>query len=331
MAGVILYLAMLMVFGNLENLSETFSSQEALFLVLLAYVNHEWAILMLAGNRSREAVVSGTIPEKLVYFIIAVLVTALVTSGIILAYFMLILGYRHFLTELVTINILMIVFQVLVQLYYAGMGNIQRTLELSMEQEELQTRQLELELDSFRTEMNPDLLMECLEKLLTLMRVDIQESERYIQALSNQYRYLLDNRQKDFVGLEEEVLAARDLVYLLNGGSEPRLILAQEGEGIQADLVPGTLASILCNVENSMILSCLDPMEVRLVMNHEGDLVVRHAHKPRIFGGTLVRMERLNRSYEHYTGRKLERRENGSWLEWIVPRIPEIITEDETP
>jgi len=64
-AGVVLYLAMLMVFGNLENLSETFFSQEALFLVVLTYINHEWAMYLMGKTKSRDVLQSSALLPKI--------------------------------------------------------------------------------------------------------------------------------------------------------------------------------------------------------------------------------------------------------------------------
>ena len=109
-AGLILYLAMLMVFGSLDQLSESFLSQEALFIITLTH------------------------------------------------------------------------------LYYMGIIQIGHLHAISMEQEKNHKEQLELELETFENEMNPDLLMDCLETLISLIHSDIQDAEKYIRNLSDHYR-----------------------------------------------------------------------------------------------------------------------------------------------
>ena len=300
-ACLVLYLAMLMVFGNLENLSDTFFSQEALFLVILTYLNHEWSVFLLGRKRSQDALKSTGPLHRIIFLLILVSGTVILSTGIILAYFILVLGYYHFATELVTINILMLMFQFLVHLYYFSMLNIRRYHELLMEKEEIQGQQLELELESFKSEMNPGLLMECLENLLSLMHKDIQESDRYIRALSDQYRYMLDSRQKEFIDVEDEMKAARELA-----------------------LIPGTFLSIIYNAENTMILSPHLPLVLRLCRDEKGDILIQYEHRPRLVPAPAVIMDRMNRSYMHYTGRGISHTEEGSSTEWIIPRLPEI-------
>jgi hypothetical protein len=324
-SGLVLYLVLLMVFGNLEDLTGSFLSQEALFLALLTYAAHEWSIFLLGRKQSNEALNSTLLLPKILYFLLMILTTLGITTGIILLYFIYILKYFHFLTELITINILLVLFQAMVHMYYLSMLNIRRSHKLSMENEEMQGQQLEIELESFRTEMNPDLLMECLEGLLTLMRRDTSESENYIQALSNQYRYLLDNRNKEFVDLGKEIKATRELVYLLNGGGSVKLILKDEIANEKSAIIPGTLHNILYQVENSMILSPMNPMEVLIKQDAGGSIRISHENQPRLVATEVVRMDKLNRSYEHYAGRKIKLEKEGSLLVWEVPTIPEIM------
>lgn len=296
-SGLILYLATLMVFGNLENLSGTFFSQEALFLVILTYINHEWAIFLLDRNRSQEALDSSSPMRMVLYLGILLLTSTLINSAIILSYFIFILSYYHFATELITITILLALFQLLVHLYYISILNIRRYHDLLMEQEEVQGRQLELELESFKSEMNPDLLMECLENLLTLVQRDIQESDRYIQSLSNQYRYLLDNRKKEFVELDEELKAADELVYLLNNGGETKITMKHNSLNGKMAVIPGSLHHIIYQVENSQILNSLNPLTLELFLDDEGNLCIRHLNQPKLVAGHIIKMDKLNQSY----------------------------------
>jgi sensor histidine kinase YesM len=314
---------MLMVFGNLGDLSGSFFSQEALFLIVLTYISHEWAIFLIGRKRSRTAL--GSAFPRILYFLILSISTMGINTGIILIYFIYVLGYPHYTTELVTMNSLLLLFQVLVHVYYLSMLNIRRYHTLSMEREEIQSRQLQTELESFKSEMNPDLLMECLESLLMLIRKDSSESEQYIQSLSNQYRYMLDSRKKEFIRLDRELKAAGEFIYLLNGGSSKRISLEVSIPSSDASIIPGTLHTILYSIENSMILNPLVPLVLDLEVRGDGSIRIRHDYRPKLAGESGTRMEKLNQSYVHYTGKEINRSLDASSMEWIVPGLPEII------
>jgi LytS/YehU family sensor histidine kinase len=212
----------------------------------------------------------------------------------------------------------------MMQLYYFSMINIRRYNALLLEKEEMQAKHLELELESFKAEMKPDLLMECLENLLSIMRKDTRKAEQYIQGLSNQYRYLLDNRQKEFISLEPEMEALDELLGLLNGGAEERIAVERADLEPGLNIIPGTLQNLVFNIENTMILSSLEPMKLSLRHDGDGNLLICHPNRPRLVPGHTVSLEKLNRSYAYYTGRQLEKTESAGEICWIVPALPEV-------
>ena len=133
-----------------------------------------------------------------------------------------------------------------------------------MEQEEIQKEQLELELETFETEMNPGLLMDWLETLINLVHIDIQDAEKYIQNLSDHYRYLLENRQREFVEMDLEMKSIEALVYLLGRTGEKNLSLeygkGQDFRGVK--IIPGTLNFIVVYIVNNVIISSLSPYKI---------------------------------------------------------------------
>jgi len=279
----------------------------------------------MGKTKSRDVLQSSALLPKIPYYLVLLSTTVLISSGILMVYFILILKYYHFVTEVVTINVLMVLFQLLVHLYYVSVLNINRYHELSMEKEEMQIRQLELELESFKTEMNPGLLMECLESLLTLIKKDVQESENYIHTLSNQYRFMLDSRKKEFINLNEELQSVRELVYLLSSGGKPRIELEFESKDDSVQVIPGTLHNIIYNVENTMILSTIDPLIIKISLDDQNNICLKHPNQPKLVPGSTVNMDKVKQSYLHYTDRGIDNRVKGKWLEWLIPSLPEII------
>ena len=101
-SGMILYLAMLTIFDSLDQLSDSFFSQEAAFIVILTYLNHELTLLLV--RRWKGSLV--------LHFSIILVSSILVNSALTSAYFIYLLGYMNFRTELLTINILFLLFHI---------------------------------------------------------------------------------------------------------------------------------------------------------------------------------------------------------------------------
>ena len=70
------------------------------------------------------------------------------------------------------------------------------------------------QLEIFNNEINPDLLFQSLETLIPLVHHDPGTAENFVDRLATVYRYILDNRKKELVSVEEEIQASKNLIYL---------------------------------------------------------------------------------------------------------------------
>ncbi len=315
-AGMILYLAMLTIFDSLDQIGQSFFSQEALFIVILTYLNHETGVSLL---RLR-------IKNRILYFILVLAGAVLLNTVLTMVYFIYILGYMHFRTELLTINVLFLSFHAMLNLYYLSIEHMSRVGDLAVQREQDQARQLELELESFQNEMNPGLLMTCLETLINLIHGDAGESEKYISSLSGQYRYILDQRHREITDIQREIEAAGNLVYLLGHGIKPGMVMESliKDEEIQR-IIPGSLLYIVNWIYNNMIIDPLRPVNIRFSLDERGDVLVSHSYQPRLkLQEPGTGMEKLHMSYMHYTGRDIEKKVFEDFMEWIIPGLPEV-------
>jgi len=316
-SGMILYLTMLTIFDSLDQLTDSFFSQEAAFIVILTYLNHELTVLLVRKWKG----------SLVLHFSIILVSSILVNSALTSAYFIYLLGYMNFRTELLTINILFLLFHIMVNLYYLSIVQISKVRDISLQKEEDLARQIELELESFQNEMNPGLLLTCLETLINLVHLDTKESEKYIHTLSNHYRYILDNRHMEITDLSSEIDAAGELVYLLAYNIKQSMILKtsiDNGTGLQ--IIPGSLLTIVNWIFNNMIASPLRPIQVNITIDSEQNVLVSHLMRQKLQTKSepVVGLEKLNNSYRHYSGSEIESREDGQEIIWSIPRIPEI-------
>jgi hypothetical protein len=314
-SGMILYLAMLTLFDSLGQLGDIFLSQEALFMVVLTYLNNELALYLTKRK----------IKNLVLYFTFLIALAVLVNSALTAAYFVFILGYSYFSTELVTINILFILYHAMVNLYYLSILHISNVRDISIQKEEDLGMKLELEMESFKKEMNPELIMTCLETLINLIHVNIEESEKYIQTLSNHYRYILDRRHFEITDLDHETEAAGELAYLLGYNVRESIIFESSiKKGSRLQIIPGTLLFMVNWVFEHMIASPLRPVHIRISIDGDQNVILTHEIQPKIqgFPGQMMTLENLNRSYRHYTGSEITSREGKKEMQWCIPRIP---------
>jgi LytS/YehU family sensor histidine kinase len=100
-------------------------------------------------------------------------------------------------------------------LYYSN-DYLQRENTLKLTAEKQQREVLEMEMAEFKNDINPDLLYESLENVISLMAKKNDQAEEYIDYLASAYRYVLTNRQRELISLRSEIEAARNIIRLLN-------------------------------------------------------------------------------------------------------------------
>ena len=113
----------------------------------------------------------------------------------------------------------------------------------------------------------------------------------------------------------------------MNGAAAGRIILEPEQAGEDQSLIPGTLHGILNAIRNSMILNSSDPLSVSICRDENRNLCLRHPNRARLMPGPGIRMDRLEKSYLHYTGSGITRSEDDTRVVWKIPRLPQILKE----
>ncbi len=92
------------------------------------------------------------------------------------------------------------------------------------EQEKEQLRQINLmtQYDSLKQQVNPHFLFNSLNTLTSLIAIDSRKAEKFVEEMSQVYRYLLQSNQEELVDLEDELKFIRSYFHLLKtrfGGS----------------------------------------------------------------------------------------------------------------
>jgi LytS/YehU family sensor histidine kinase len=93
-------------------------------------------------------------------------------------------------------------------LYYSNYTG--RTVERRIIATNLQTQ-----FDSLKGQVNPHFLFNSLNSLSSLISIDPQKAEQFVEELSSVYRYLLKSNERELNTLKEEISFINSYVYLL--------------------------------------------------------------------------------------------------------------------
>jgi len=163
-------------------------------------------------------------------------------------------------------------------LLLANSRAMRRVRRLRVDAERLEKERVMATLAALKNQVNPHFLFNSLSSLSALVRIQPEQAERYIQQLSDAYRYILDQREQDLVLLRAELSFLDAYLYLLDIRFRGKLKVAIEIDPSQRDklrIAPLTLQLLLENAVKHNRMSEKDPLIVRIEAE-EDQLVVRN-------------------------------------------------------
>lgn len=303
-AGLLVYLLILLINNSVSGLDTIFVNQELYVTIGLSYFAFSsMRLVILAFDRFGKSLI---IRRRIWLQTGATLTVAmLVVSVAISLYYTKVIGFSIGRSEL---NIFLVIFAVVGLLYnllyFSNFYLLQENKTRIDEERKLQEK-VEADFVSFRSEINPDLLYESLENLILTIHHNTDEAEEQIDYLAGIYRYSLVNRQKELIGLDEELRAAKNLINLVNFRYHRQLNLIEDIADPQAIfLIPGSLLITIDAVIRNTLISNQSHLVIRLYVEEEDDyLVLQHILNDRLqlHHESLQAFTRLQRSYSFFS------------------------------
>jgi LytS/YehU family sensor histidine kinase len=176
--------------------------------------------------------------------------------------------------------------------------------------------------ESLRNQVNPHFLFNSLNALTNLVYQDQDKAADFIKQLSEVYRYLLETRDREIVGLSEERKFLKSYLFLqqIRFGEKLSITVALDDE--ECMVAPLALQMLLENAIKHNEISEEHPLHIRLFI--DGNFIVVEnnlQHKPVISETSPgVGLDNICKRYEFLTDEKVQVVQNGTF----AVRLPKI-------
>jgi two-component system, LytTR family, sensor kinase len=139
-----------------------------------------------------------------------------------------------------------------------------------VEAEQLKKQNIEARFDALRNQINPHFLFNSLNVLSSLVYRDPDTSARFIEQLSNVYRYLLYNQDQKLIPLREELEFMNSYYYLLKMRFQENLNIAYEIPDSKKSyyIAPATLQLLIENAIKHNIVSKKNPLDIKIYIEN---------------------------------------------------------------
>ncbi len=187
--------------------------------------------------------------------------------------------------------------------------------------------------ESLKNQIDPHFLFNSLNVLNSLIDENPENAQRFTTSLSKIYRYVLEQKDKELVSLEEELAFAKTYIHLLQMRFESSVFveLPETLSNPEAKVVPLSLQLLLENTIKHNVVSEAKPLRIRIYeeANYlviENDLQRKEVMKTR----KGVGLQNIINRYGIITNRKVEILDNETIFKVRIPVLTKQFTVMET-
>jgi hypothetical protein len=210
-----------------------------------------------------------------------------------------------------------------ISLFMHGRSFLLNWRQAAMEAKNYQTESIAAKYESLKNQVNPHFLFNSLNALTNLVYDDPDKAARFINQLSEVYRYVLDTKDQEVVPLERELEFLNAYLYLqqIRFGDKLSVSIGRTSAGIY--VAPLALQMLIENAIKHNVVSEEDPLNITIAVDNQY-IIVKNNLQPRI--GFIepsagVGLENICRRYEFLTKDQLRIVKSENYFEVSVPLL----------
>ena len=162
--------------------------------------------------------------------------------------------------------------------------------------------------DALKNQLDPHFLFNSLNVLTSLIEEDSAQAQKFTTSLSKVYRYVLEQKNKDLVTVNEELQFAKTYVRLLKMRFEDSIVfdIPEESGNPEARIVPLSLQLLLENAVKHNIVMAGKPLHIK-VFEQDGYLVISNnlQEKSVVKKSSGVGLRNIQQRYQILTDREV--------------------------
>ena len=195
------------------------------------------------------------------------------------------------------------------------------------ELERFKKENAEFRFESLRAQVNPHFLFNSLNTLSSLIFLDQQKAESFVRELSDVYRYILENKDRELVTIKKELEILKSYVYLILLRFDQNLSVSVDVKNDNDNMLipPLTLQMLVENATKHNIVSKKKPLNIKIFTADDYIVVSNNLQKKEITDySSKLGLENIKSRYGFMTDKKVEIIENSDEFLVKVPLIKSI-------
>lgn len=191
--------------------------------------------------------------------------------------------------------------------------------------EALAKENIRSQFEALKSQLDPHFLFNSLNTLAALIEDENDPAQKYLEQLSDVYRYVLVSQQKETVPLHEELAFVASYVYLNKTRFRDNLIVKNElpEDALLRPVPPLSLQILVENAIKHNVVSRDKPLTLRLSMDTHGYITVENnvQKKNVLEKSTKIGLQNMINRYALLTSERVEVRHTADFFSVRIPPL----------
>lgn len=178
--------------------------------------------------------------------------------------------------------------------------------------------------DALKNQLDPHFLFNSLNVLTSLIEENPDSAQKFTTSLSKVYRYVLEQKNKELVTVDEELKFARTFVNLLKMRFEDSIVfeIPEQAGNPEAKVVPLSLQLLLENAVKHNMVTAKNPLQIK-IFEKNGNLIVWNNLQPKavVNSSSGVGLRNIQQRYAILTNRQVVITKTENSFEVAVPML----------
>ncbi len=187
--------------------------------------------------------------------------------------------------------------------------------------------------DALKNQLDPHFLFNSLNVLTSLIEENPENAQKFTTSLSKVYRYVLEQKNKELVTVDEELEFAKTYMSLLKMRFEDSIIfeIPEHATNPESKVVPLSLQLLLENAVKHNMVTTSKPLHIKIYEDN-GNLVVENNLQPKqiVKKGSGVGLENIKQRYNLLSNKNVYINQQSSSFSVAIPMLTKQISSMRT-
>ncbi|WP_040253320.1 histidine kinase [Psychroserpens mesophilus] len=178
--------------------------------------------------------------------------------------------------------------------------------------------------DALKNQLDPHFLFNSLNVLTSLIEENPKNAQKFTTSLSKVYRYVLEQKNKDLITVDEELDFARTYMSLLKMRFEDSIVfeIPDRASDPESKVVPLSLQLLLENAVKHNMVTSSKPLHIK-IYESEGMLIVENNLQPKqiVKKSSGVGLENIKQRYNLLSNKKVSINQQASRFAVAIPML----------